>query len=239
METVLLCALAVGGATAIGAFFGFAFRTQAQKHCAGIISFAAGVMLTAAFSGLIIPAFEGGLYEILMAIAGMFCGGLCIHLTERLIPISYYGKGARSALLLAIAMAIHNFPEGIAAGLSFGTDNTSDAIAVSLGIALHNLPEGMITVFPMLSAGMKPHKAFLLTLSGGAAEVLGTLLGYFASELAAPVLPFTLTFAGGTMLFVVIDELIPDAEVYDRWRAAFLAILGAVTMSTLTALLAR
>ena len=238
MKNVLLCAIGVGGATVIGTIVGFVFRTWARKYSGAITAIAAGVMLYAAFSGLIIPAFDNdGLGEIALAIAGLVAGAVCIRLAERIMPEKSRTGSAYSALLLAIAMAVHNLPEGIAAGLSFGGGSIGDAMAVTLGIALHNLPEGMITVFPMISAGMRPCRALILSLSVAAAEIAGTLFGYFASSIALPLLPFTLAFAGGTMLFVITSELLPENTAESGGRAPFLVILGACAMGVLGALI--
>ena len=237
MKNVLLCAIGVGGATMIGALMGVVVRDGARRHYHAIASIAAGVMLYAAFSGLIVPAFDTGGFATALAAMGLTAGAVCISLAECIMPEESRTGGTYSAILPAIAMAVHNLPEGIAAGLSFGTGSTGDAIAVTLGIALHNLPEGMITVFPMICAGIKPRRAIILSLSVAASEIAGTLLGYLASEVAEPTLPFTLAFAGGTMLFVIIEEMLPTSFEYGGRRTAFLVILGACAMGVLGALI--
>lgn len=228
MENVILCAIGVGGATVVGAIAGFIFRSEAERHAGAVLSFAAGVMLAAAVTNLIAPSLEGaGIVVPLLAVLGLFSGALSLWGTEKLLPTrSFENNSARSAILFAIAIGIHNLPEGIAAGLGFGTGETRDAIMVAVGIALHNIPEGMISVFPMLSAGVKPAKTFAFALAGGLAEVVGTFIGHFAAELAKPVLPFTLAFAGGTMLYVVASEMIPEGQVSGKRRAAFSLIAG-------------
>ncbi len=143
---------------------------------------------------------------------------------------------ARSALLFAIAIAIHNLPEGIAAGTSFGSGEISDALSVTLGIALHNIPEGMIAIAPMLAAGISRTKTLIFALSGGIAEVIGTFLGYYAASLASALLPFSLAFAGGTMLFVIAGEMIPESQAENPRRATFSLLIGFTVMIAIGAL---
>ena len=241
MESVMLCAVGVGGATAIGALAGFIFRDAARRHSSNILAVAAGVMLAAAATNLIAPAVESReLSALLMAVAGLFVGAVVIHSSERLLPIEACdNESLRSALIFAIAMAIHNLPEGVAAGLSFGTGEIGDALMVTVGIALHNIPEGMIAIFPLLASGIRPAKAFLLALSGGVAEVIGTVIGYIGAEIAEPVMPFALAFAGGTMIYVVAGEMIPESQTRGRRRAAFGLILGYALMTVLNAAISR
>ena len=128
-------------------------------------------------------------------------------------------------MLFVIAIAKHNLPEGIAAGVGFGSDNVSEAFLIAGGIALQNIPEGMIIIAPMLSAGITPRKTFICALATGLVEVVGTLLGYFAVSIASAVLPFALAFAGGTMIYVVSDEMIPETHAHGSERGATYALL--------------
>ena len=124
-----------------------------------------------------------------------------------------------------MAIAIHNLPEGIAAGVGFGSDNVSNAITVALGIALQNIPEGMVIITPMLSAGVSAKKTFVCAMITGLVEVVGTLIGYFAVSVASFILPFALAFAGGTMLYVISDEMIPETHAHGSQRGATYALL--------------
>ena len=128
-------------------------------------------------------------------------------------------------LLFVTAIAIHNLPEGIAAGVGFGSGNKAEALTVAGGIALQNVPEGMVIVGPMLAAGIKPGRTFLIAAATGIVEVLGTLLGYFAVTLSAAILPFALAFAGGSMLYVISDEMIPETHAHGGERGATYALL--------------
>ena len=111
-----------------------------------------------------------------------------------------------------MAIAIHNLPEGIAAGVSFGAGDASRALLISGGIALQNIPEGMVIIAPMLASGVTPKKTFVIAALTGVIEVIGTFIGYFAVRAATAILPFALAFAGGTMLYVISDEMIPETH---------------------------
>ena len=124
-----------------------------------------------------------------------------------------------------MAIAIHNLPEGIAAGVGFGSGNTTDALIIAGGIALQNIPEGMVIIAPMLAAGIKPKKTFFFAALTGLVEVVGTLLGYFAVSLSTAILPFALAFAGGTMLYVISDEMIPETHAHGEERGATYSLL--------------
>ncbi len=223
MYIVVLTALGVGGATVIGALIGFLFKDLSGKFGNIIISFAAGIMLSAAVTGLILPSIEyGGKLGVPIAILGILFGAVCINLSDKLVPhigrlVSDgkigEGRGAlHSVLLFVIAIAIHNLPEGIAAGVGFGSGDTSGALLIASGIALHNIPEGMVIIAPMLAAGISPKKTFILALCTGISEVVGTFIGFFAVSLASALLPFALAFAGGTMLYVISEEMIPETH---------------------------
>ena len=245
MEMVLLTALGVGGATIIGAVVGFVFKNISHKFSDIVLSFAAGVMLAAAVLGLIIPAVEnGGKYGILVTIAGIFTGAVCLNLIDKLVPHlhklagvdqeSHKDSGLDKILLFVTAIAIHNLPEGIAAGVGFGSGNPTEALLIAGGIALQNIPEGMVIIGPMLAAGIKPKKTFVIALMTGLVEVVGTFIGYFAVSVASVILPFALAFAGGTMLYVISDEMIPETHAHGHQRGATYALLFGFCIMLLT-----
>ena len=128
-------------------------------------------------------------------------------------------------LLFVTAIAIHNLPEGIAAGVGFGSGDTSQALMIAGGIALQNIPEGMVIIAPMIAAGVTPKKTFVCAMITGLVEVVGTLIGYFAVSIASAILPFALAFAGGTMLYVISDEMIPETHAHGSERGATYALL--------------
>ena len=237
MEMVLLTALGVGGATVIGAIIGFIFKKISHRFSDIVLSFAAGVMLAAAIIGLVLPSVEyGGKYGLIITVAGVFAGAFCLNLVDKLVPHLHKMMGAEpeahnaaklnKVLLFVTAIAIHNLPEGIAAGVGFGSDDPTRAIIIAGGIALQNIPEGMVIIAPMLAAGVKPSKTFILAMLTGVVEVVGTLLGYFAVSIASAILPFALAFAGGTMLYVISDEMIPETHAHGAQRGATYALLA-------------
>ena len=236
MEMVLLTALGVGGATVFGSLMGFLFKNISHKFSDIVLSFAAGVMLAAAVLGLILPSLEyGGDLAIIITIVGIFAGALCLNLIDKLVPHLHKLVGPdlephnnanlSKVLLFVTAIAIHNLPEGIAAGVSFGAGDHSQALMIAGGIALQNIPEGMVIIGPMLAAGVSPKRTFLCALATGLIEVVGTLLGFFAVTVASAILPFALAFAGGTMLYVISDEMIPETHAHGSQQGATYALL--------------
>lgn len=238
MKMVLLTALGVGGATIFGSLMGFVFKKISHKFSDIVLSFAAGVMMAAAVLGLIIPSVEyGGKYGIIVTVLGIFTGALCLNLLDKLVPHMHKLVGVEpeehknnsnldKVLLFVLAIAIHNLPEGIAAGVGFGSGNTNDALLIAGGIALQNIPEGMVIIGPMLAAGISPKRTFISAMVTGLVEVFGTLLGYFAVSVASFILPFALAFAGGTMLYVTSDEIIPETHAHGNERGATYALLA-------------
>lgn len=193
MEIVLLTALGVGGATVLGALLGFTLKNVTHKFNDIVLSFAAGVMLAAAIIGLILPSMENASGSaVFVTVIGIFCGALCLNAIDKIVPHLHRLIGVdqeehsdsigriNKILLFVLAIAIHNFPEGIAAGVGFGS---------------------------------------------GIIEVIGTFIGYFAVSISASVLPFALAFAGGTMLYVISDEMIPETHAHGCERGATYALL--------------
>lgn len=237
METVLLTALGVGGSTVFGAIIGFLFKKISHRFTDIILSFAGGVMLSAAVLGLVVPSIEyGGKYGIVITVIGIFAGALCLNVVDKFVPhlhkLSGGGETAEDrqrlskVLLFVMAIAIHNLPEGIAAGVGFGSDNMGHALVIAGGIALQNIPEGMVIIGPMLASGISPGKTFLIASATGFVEVVGTLIGYFAVSLAGVILPFALAFAGGTMLYVVSADMIPETHAHGAHKGATYALLA-------------
>ena len=239
MKLVLLTALGVGGATVLGSIIGFAFQKMTHKFSDLVLAFAAGVMLAAAVLGLIIPSVEYG--NLVITVAGIFVGALSLNLIDRLVPHMHHLVGPDSeehhgnanldkVLLFVSAIAIHNLPEGIAAGVSFGSGNNAEAMLIAGGIALQNIPEGMVIIAPMLAAGISRKKTFICGMMTGLVEVVGTLLGYFAVTIATAILPFALAFAGGTMLYVISDEMIPETHHDNESGATYALLVGFCVM---------
>jgi len=239
MEMVLLTALGVGGATVFGAVIGFLFKRISHRFSDIVLSFAAGVMLAAAVIGLILPSLEYGgssAFALPMTVLGIVCGALSINVLDRIVPHLHRLSGAEQedhpdakklnkVLLFVMAIGIHNLPEGIAAGVGFGTGNNEEAFLIAAGIALQNIPEGMVIIGPMLAAGMSRKRTFIIAMLTGVVEVVGTLIGYFAVTLSTAVLPCALAFAGGTMLYVISDEMIPETHHDGSQRGATYSLL--------------
>lgn len=245
MEIVLLTALGVGGATVIGAIIGFFFKNLSHKFNDIVLSFAAGIMLAASFLGLILPSLEyGGKYGIVVTIAGIITGAIAMKFIDYLVPhlhkmadndIEPHGrnKSLDKVLLFVLAIAIHNFPEGIAAGVGFGAGNNGEAMVIAIGIALQNIPEGMVIIAPMLAAGISPKKTFFFASLTGLVEVVGTMIGYFAVSVSGAILPFALSFAGGTMLYVISDEMIPETHAHGSESGATFSLLAGLSLMLL------
>ena len=250
MRMILLTALGVGGATVIGAVLGFSFKKISHKFSDMVLAFAAGVMLAAAIIGLILPSLEyGGKGGLIVTILGVFCGAICLTFLDKLVPHLHRLSGVdqemhpsgteqlNKVLLFVMAIAIHNLPEGIAAGVGFGTGNTGEALTIALGIALQNIPEGMVIIAPMLAAGMSKSRTFIAALLTGVVEVLGTFLGFFAVTVSTAILPFALAFAGGTMLYVISDEMIPETHHGDERGTTYGLLAGFCLMLAMSHLL--
>ncbi len=241
MELVFLTALGVGGATVIGAAIGFIFRKASHKFSDIVLAFAAGVMLAAAVLGLIVPSVEYGMgygapIALLMTVAGVFAGAVCLNLIDKLVPHLHKmsspdieehqsNEKLNKVLLFVLAIAIHNLPEGIAAGVGFGSGNTAEALLIAGGIALQNIPEGMVIIAPMLAAGLSTKRTFVYAALTGVVEVIGTFIGFFAVSISTAILPFMLAFAGGTMLYVISDEMIPETHAHGSERGATYSLL--------------
>ena len=251
MEMVLLTALGVGGATVIGAILGFIFKKISHQFSDIVLSLAAGVMLCAAVVGLILPSLEYPSFSpLFMTVAGIFCGAMCLNVMDKLVPHLHRLAGVDQeshpgstqkldkVLLFVMAIAIHNLPEGIAAGVGFGSGKPEQALTIAAGIALQNIPEGMVIIAPMLSAGISPRRTFLCAMATGVVEVLGTLLGYFAVSLSSAILPFALAFAGGTMLYVISDEMIPETHHAEVRGVTYALLTGFCIMLGMTYILA-
>jgi len=239
MKLVILTALGVGGATVIGSLLGFIFKKISHKFSDWVLSFAAGVMLCAAIIGLIMPSLEyDGPAPLLITVLGIICGALFLNVLDKLVPHLHRLAGVETeqhpqsaaklnkVLLFVMAIAIHNLPEGIAAGVGFGSGNDAHALTIAAGIALQNIPEGMVIIGPMLAAGMSPGRTFACAFATGIIEVLGTLLGYFAVSVSATILPFALAFAGGTMLYVISDEMIPETHHGETRGVTYALLVG-------------
>ncbi len=245
IEAVILTALGVGGATVIGALIGFFLKGILDKHKQLTLGFAGGVMIGAAVLGLLLPAIEysGSGVSLALVFVMIFIGAALINITDAFFSkhekcLNLHKKD-NNALLFVLAIAIHNLPEGISAGVGFGTGDTGTAIFIALGIALQNIPEGMIIISPMLSLGYSKGRTLFYAAMTGVIEIIGTFIGYYAVSFSNAILPFFLSFAGGIMLYVTLFETLPDAlnERTARLKAVYSAIIGFCIMLLLDILL--
>lgn len=212
-----------------------------QKILAG---FAAGVMVAASIWSLIIPAMEQsqdmGVWSFVPAVVGFWIGILFLLLLDRVIPHlhqeSNETEGPQTKLkrttMLMLAVTLHNIPEGMTVGVVFAgwlsgntTITMTGALALSIGIALQNFPEGAIVSMPLKADGVKKSRAFLFGVLSGASEPLAAVLTILAANLVVPALPYLLSFAAGAMIYVVVEELIPEmsAGKHSNWATVFFA----------------
>lgn len=248
MSLVTITALGVGGATVVGAFIGFFFKNLSHKWNDAILGFAAGVMLATAIQGLILPSAESvGKSGLWITALGILAGAYVLNIFDKLTPHLHHLTGVEmeshqnnaslnKVMLFVFAIAIHNLPEGLAAGVSFGSGNMKNAITVALGIAIQNIPEGMVTISPMIMNGVSKRRAFLIAAFTGLIEVIGTFIGYYSAIISKAILPFALAFAGGTMLYVISDEMIPETHSHGHERiATYSLLIGFIVMMFLDA----
>ena len=235
MKIVLITAFGVGGATIFGSILGLVLKRVSKTLSDCFLAFAAGVMLASAIISLILPSIEyGGKYGVLTSCIGIFLGAACVGLIDGVTPWLCQKAGfskverdreTQRVYLFIMAIALHNLPEGIAAGVGFGTGDPVRGILIAAGIALQNIPEGMAVILPMSAIGISPKKSFLFALFTGVVEILGTLIGYFVVNLAMFILPFAISFAGGTMLQVVNCEMISEIYSSDGKKGSSYALL--------------
>ena len=238
MNSVWISAIGLCGATLIGAVLGFGIKELPHKWNDTVLGYCAGIMLSASTLGLIVPAFDqAGNSGWWMVVIGVMAGALFLNVLDLVTPHLHHITGLdeeehrnnaslNHILLFVMAIALHKLPEGIAAGVSMSDVSSGEASwTVSLGIALQNIPEGMVIIAPMLAAGIRSGKTFILAMITGLVEVVGTLIGYFAVSISTAILPFALAFAGGTMLYVISDEMIPETHAHGSERGATYALL--------------
>lgn len=239
MQLLLITVFSVGGATVLGSVLGIAFKSVVNKYKQIVLSYSYGIIMAATVYGLITPALEyGGRYGIVITVSGIIMGAILMGVVDKFIPrlISKENKITGRdekvrAFMLVLAIAVHNFPEGIAAGVGFGAGDIREALFIAGGIALHNIPEGMVIIGPMLSAGISRKKTFICAVVTGVFEILGALAGYFAARIVNVILPISLAFAGGIMLYVFNDEVMSGEKTcMSERKIIFASILGFCTM---------
>jgi len=246
-ETILLgfvASLVAGLATGAGAL-PVLFTTKVSDRLLDImLGFSAGVMLAATSFSLIVPAIDmSGPWVVVF---GLVLGALVLHLIDRFIPHFHPALGTEGppsrlskVWLFVIAITIHNFPEGLAVGVSFGTGNVAAGLVVAMAIGLQNMPEGLAVALPLLREGYSRRRSLWYGTLTGLVEPVGGLLGVALVSIFHPILPWALAFAAGAMLFVVSDEMIPEShrKGFER-EATFGLIIGFVIMMLLDSIFA-
>ncbi|MDI7276558.1 MAG: ZIP family metal transporter [Anaerolineae bacterium] len=234
-----LATLATGLATGVGALPVLFPRQPSARLFDAFLGFAAGVMLAATAFSLLVPSIELGGAGV--AAVGLLLGAALLAVLDRAVPHLHAvmgREGPSSALrrvwLFVLAVTLHNFPEGLGVGVAFGGGEFATAFVLAIAIALQNLPEGLAVALPLLREGYSRPRALLIAAASGLVEPIAGVFGAAAVTLARPLLPLGLAFAGGAMLFVVSDEIIPETHRrgFER-EATFGLIVGFVVMMVL------
>lgn len=238
MSNVWISAIGLCGATLVGAALGFCIKGLSHKWNDTVLGYCTGIMLAASTLGLIVPAFEkAASADWWMVTCGVMGGALFLNLLDFVTPHLHYitglepeehinNKRLNNILLFVMAIALHKLPEGIAAGVSM-SDGSVDGTswAVSFGIALQNVPEGMVIIAPLLLAGVTRVRTLAISVAIGLLEVAGVWIGFGLGIASQAMLPIMLGFAGGAMLYVTSDEMIPETHAHGYQKQATYALL--------------
>jgi len=241
--------------TALGAGVVLFFKNVSRKLLDGMLGFAAGVMIAASFWSLLAPSIEMaekmGIPSWIPAVIGFLAGGFFLRLVDWLLPHLHIGFGEehtegiktgwQRSVLLVLAITLHNIPEGLAVGVAFGAlasnvpdANLAGALALAVGIGIQNFPEGMAVSVPLRREGLSPFKSFWYGQISGMVEPIAGVLGAAAVIFVKPILPYALAFAAGAMIYVVVEELIPESQLHKNTDLATVgAMLGFAVMMAL------
>jgi zinc transporter, ZIP family len=242
------------GVTAIGAAGVFFFKEINRKVLDGMLGFTAGVMIAASFWSLLAPAIEisreMGMISWLPAAIGFLSGGLFLWGIDRVLPHLHLNEPKSKAegiktswhktMLLFLAVTLHNFPEGLAIGVAFGAAaagipgaSFAGAVALAVGIGIQNFPEGFAVAIPFRREGVSRFKSFMYGQGSALVEPFAAVLGAFAVTWFRPLLPYTLAFAAGAMIFVTVEEIIPESQKESTDIATIGAMIGFTLMMAL------
>ena len=250
VQQALMATIFTWGVTALGAALVFFFKSINKTILNGMLGFAAGVMIAASFWSLLAPGIEmaeelGQIAFVTVAI-GFLAGGGFLYLVDKLLPHLHMGLATNKAegiktswqrsVLLVSAITLHNIPEGLAVGVAFGavaagqgtTATLAGAVALAIGIGLQNFPEGAAVSIPLRREGFSRSKAFLYGQASGIVEPIAGVFGAFAVISIRPILPYALAFAAGAMIYVVVEELIPEAQREEGGSKTDIATIGAM-----------
>jgi zinc transporter, ZIP family len=242
--------------TALGASLVFFFKTINKKVLDGMLGFAAGVMIAASFWSLLAPAIEmteksSSLPSFVPALIGFLAGGAFLGIVDKIMPHLHRGNSTDKAegiktswqrsILLVLAITLHNIPEGLAVGVAFGavaanlpSATIAGAVALAIGIGIQNFPEGAAVSIPLRREGVSRRKSFFYGQASGIVEPIAGVLGALAVIVMKPMLPYALAFAAGAMIYVVVEELIPESQ-YEKHSdiATIGTLIGFAVMMTL------
>nr|WP_232688693.1 ZIP family metal transporter [Halobacterium zhouii] len=250
----LVAGVIIAGLNLLGAVLILVWSDPSERSLDAALGFAAGVMLAASFTSLIIPGIElGGEGGVLKVIAGLLLGVAVLDQADRWVPhvhVLVTGRergdqtvtdaNVSSVVLFIVAITIHNMPEGLAVGVGFGSGNLEDAIPLMLAIGVQNIPEGLAVSVAAVNAGFdRLDYAALTGIRAGLVEIPLCLFGAWAVTAASSILPYAMGFAAGGMLFVISDEIVPETHTHGHERVATLGtMLGVVVMLYLDVVLA-
>jgi zinc transporter, ZIP family len=251
----LFATLFTWGLTALGAAGVFLAREINRKALDAMLGFAAGVMIAASYWSLLAPAIEmseaQGIPGYIPAVVGFLLGGVFLWLVDKFLPHLHLGlpiedaEGVKTewqrSILLVLAITLHNIPEGLAVGVAFGAAaagipeaSLAGAVALGLGIGIQNFPEGLAVSVPLRREGLSRMRSFAYGQASGMVEPIAGVLGAAAVFFMRPILPYALAFAAGAMIYVVIEELVPESQLNDNIHIATLGtMLGFAIMMTL------
>lgn len=256
-QQALMGTLFTYGLTALGAALVFFFKTIEKRILNLMLGFASGVMIAASFWSLLAPAIEMAetlnMIPWLVTAIGFVLGALFLYLADKLIPHIHFGENMtpegiptslRRSVLLVFSITLHNIPEGLAVGVAFGAvaldpsmSGLLGAMAVAIGIGIQNFPEGAAVSIPLRREGMSRTKAFLYGQASGMVEPIAGVLGALLVTQAQQILPYALAFAAGAMIYVVVEELIPEAQMDPSNKGAHYATWGVIAGFTIMMIL--
>lgn len=239
MNAIITTAVGVGGSTILGSIIGYFIKDVSHKVNDSIVGLCAGIMLSASVLGLLVPAFDmtPQWNEVWLPCVGVVLGVVFLHILDQVTPHLHSITGVEyephrnnqhidKVMLFVMAIAMHKFPEGMAAGVGFGGEGASNAVSVAIAISLQNVPEGMVVISPLLLAGVSHMRTFGIALAIGLLEVGGVFTGYYLGGVSVSVLPLMLALSGGAMLYVVSDEMIPESHAHGYQKQATYALLA-------------
>lgn len=241
MTQVWISAAALCATTLLGSIIGFGIKELPHKWNDTVLGYCAGVMLAASTLGLIVPAFDQSGTPWWVVALGVMGGAVFLNVLDLVTPHLHHitgldperhalGTSLSRVMLFVMAIALHKLPEGIAAGVSM-TPGEEASWSVTLGLSLQNIPEGMVIIAPLMVAGVSAARTLFIALGIGLLEVAGVWMGFAMGSVSEAMLPVMLGFAGGAMLYVTSDEMIPETHAHGyQKQATYALLLGFMTL---------